>query len=40
MTDSDGVFIANDRLFNDDGLATGKLLGPKLAVLVLRDVMV
>ena len=35
MTDSDGVFIADGRLFHDDGPATGKLLGPKLAVLVL-----
>jgi len=35
MTDSDGVFIADGRLFHDDGPATGKPLGPKLAVLVL-----
>jgi len=35
MTDSDGVFTADGRLFHDDGTATGKLLGSKLAVLVL-----
>jgi len=35
MTVSDGVFTADGRLFHDDELATGKLLGPKLAVLVL-----
>jgi len=35
MTVSDGVFVADGRLFYDDGPATGKLLGLKLAILVL-----